>query len=96
MDDSVLISHDTTVAQNGELTFDKITKTTKFFKLFSKHAQRKGVEATSLQFFLRGNPIRNNDTATTLKFTKKVTLIHCVMAKQQMEYDPCSCPLNTL
>jgi ubiquitin len=58
---TIRVKHET-----GEETMFKINKWTKMSKVFSAHAQRKGVEQASLRFLLHGERISETDTPKML------------------------------
>jgi len=53
--------------QTGEQTMFKIKRSTRFWKIMTCYALRKGVEATSLRFLLNGEQIVPDDTGATLQ-----------------------------
>jgi small ubiquitin-related modifier len=58
---TIRVKHET-----GEETMYKINKWTKMSKVFSAHAQRKGIEQASLRFLLHGERISETDTPKML------------------------------
>ncbi|KAJ1450521.1 ubiquitin-related domain-containing protein [Pelagophyceae sp. CCMP2097] len=67
--------------QTGEETFFKVKKTTKFDKVFSTYAARKGVNANSLRFLFDGTRLQGSQTPDELDMEEN-DQIDCMLEQQ--------------
>eukprot|EP00621_Florenciella_sp_RCC1693_P005895 CAMPEP_0182533284 /NCGR_PEP_ID=MMETSP1323-20130603/13476_1 /TAXON_ID=236787 /ORGANISM="Florenciella parvula, Strain RCC1693" /LENGTH=94 /DNA_ID=CAMNT_0024743149 /DNA_START=65 /DNA_END=349 /DNA_ORIENTATION=+ len=67
--------------QTGEETFFKVKKSTRFEKVFSTYAQRKGVNVASLRFLIDGERINPSQSPAELDMEDQ-DQIDCMLEQQ--------------